>query len=401
MRSFEVAFFLAAKSIIRGNMSVTLLTIAMLILANLNLLFVPSLIDGIVYSANDKLIDTFSSNVIVESKNDPPVINQVDKLMERIETIDGVVAVTYRNTLGAELSYKEERTNCIVRAVVPGREKEVFKIADAVFEGSYLEEGDLDQILLGVQLAGNNRTQIEFYASSLKTVHAGDKISISYANGIKKQYRVKGIFYTEFVQTDLQAFVTEREFRSVNPLSNNRASAVYVKIRNDSEAKRVMSEIATFRDNLDFQTWQDTAGIVRSMTTSFDIIKGILLGVNLLVAGITVFIVTYIDLVNKRRQIGIGRAIGITSAAITMSYVARAVFYAILGIVISWLLYTYAVTPLEARYPFHFPFGDVALFMNRALIIRSALTILGVTIVGALLPVWRTIRIRLLDAIWG
>ncbi len=143
------------------------------------------------------------------------------------------------------------------------------------------------------------------------------------------------------------------------------------------------------------------AGIVQSMTSSFAAINAILTVVNLLVAGITVFIVTYIDLVNKRLQIGIERAIGIAFASITMSYVFRAIFYAILAIIGSWLLYVYAAMPLETRYPFHFPFGDVTLFMNRVLLVRSALIILIAAVVAAFLPVWRTLRMKLLDAIWG
>ena len=54
MRSLIVASFLAFKSVVRGNAGVTLLTITMLVLVNLNLLFVPSLVNGIVFSANDK-----------------------------------------------------------------------------------------------------------------------------------------------------------------------------------------------------------------------------------------------------------------------------------------------------------------------------------------------------------
>ncbi len=49
MRPLRVAFFLAIKSIVRGNVWVTLLTVAILILANLNLLL------GTLFSANLKL----------------------------------------------------------------------------------------------------------------------------------------------------------------------------------------------------------------------------------------------------------------------------------------------------------------------------------------------------------
>jgi len=40
-------------------------------------------------------------------------------------------------------------------------------------------------------------------------------------------------------------------------------------------------------------------------------------------------VITYIDLVNKRRQIGIERAIGIKSSPIVFSYVLKAWAYAL------------------------------------------------------------------------
>lgn len=401
MRSLIVASFLAIKSVVRGNAGVTLLTIAMLVLANLNLLFVPSLVDGIVFSANDKLIETYSSNIIIQAEGDNPVIRRVDELLAGIETIEGVIAVTARNGIGAQLSYDNERTNCTVRGVDPVRDAAVFDIPGAIFEGSYLEPREMGQILLGVQLAGADRTEIELYSSSLKTAHAGDRITVNFANGLSKQYEIKGVFYTEFIQTDLQAFVTDRDFAAVSPNANNRATQINVKIRDHREASRVIREIQTLRDELKYQTWEDTAGLVSSMTDSFNIIDSILTIVNLLVAGITVFIVTYIDLVNKRRQIGIERAIGITPLAITLSYVMRAVFYAVISVVLAGVLFLYVVVPIEARYPFHFPFGDVPLFVDGALLLRAAMIILGVAVVAAVLPVLRTLRIRLLDAIWG
>jgi len=401
MRSLIVASFLAFKSVVRGNAGVTLLTVAMLVLANLNLLFVPSLVDGIVYSANDKLVTTYSSNIIIEAEGNNPVIRRVDELIGGIEAINGVIAVTARNGIGAQLSYDNERTSCTVRGVDPIRDAAVFDIPEAVFEGDYLEPRDTGVMLLGVQLAGADRTEIELYSSSLKTAHAGDRITVNYGNGVSKQYGIKGIFYTEFIQTDLQAFVTERDFTSVSPASSNRATRIHVRIRDHREAPRVIREIQTLRGELKYQTWEDTAGLVSSMTDSFNIIDSILTVVNLLVAGITVFIVTYIDLVNKRRQIGIERAIGITPLAITLSYVMRAVFYALIGVLLSAVLFLYVVVPLEARYPFHFPFGDVALFVDWALLIKAGLIIFGVAVAGAVLPVLRTLRIRLLDAIWG
>ena len=125
MKSLKVALFLATQAIARGNIGITVLIIGILILANLNLLFVPSLVNGIVQSANDKLINTFASNIVIHAKGTSPLINRVDELVTRIAAIDGVTGVTYRNTISAEFVHEDERANGTVRAVRPENERQV------------------------------------------------------------------------------------------------------------------------------------------------------------------------------------------------------------------------------------------------------------------------------------
>jgi putative ABC transport system permease protein len=401
MKSLKVAGFLAFTSIARGNIGIILLTILILVLVTLNLLFVPGLLGGLVYSANDKLINTYSGDIIVESSSDNPLIRDVDGFVSRIEAIEGVAAATPRNSLGAEISIEDQRTNVVVYGIRPEKEKLAFNINNSIIEGSYLGENDLDKILLGIQVAGAGRPDIELYSRSLKTVHAGDTVTVAYADGVKKKYTVKGIFYTEFIQTDLQALVTERELTTVYPLIKDRAASVRVKIRDTADPASVSRQINLIRDDLRIYTWEDYAGIVKSMTNSFQVIQVILNAVNLLVAGITVFIVTYIDVTNRRRQIGIQRAIGITQSSIAISYLERAVFYAVTGSVLGILAFIYLVTPFEARYPFHFPFGDVYLLTGLSNITQTAFILIGAAVLAASVPVWLALRLKILDAIWG
>ena len=164
---------------------------------------------------------------------------------------------------------------------------------------------------------------------------------------------------------------------------------------------RIIERIASLRSDLDFQTWDETAGLVESMTESFVLINQILNVVNYLIAGITVFIVTYVDVINRRRQIGIQRAIGIKSRSITISYLIRALFYAIVGLIIGILAFKYIIIPIEARHPFEFPFGPAYLTTKPAYTARMAFVLLVVSLVAAFIPVWRVMRIKILDAIWG
>ncbi len=400
-RSFRVAAFLALKSIVKGNIGVIILTIFMLILVTMNLLFVPGLINGANVSMNTILIKTYSGDIIIEPKGDDTVISHVDDLVRSIESIEGVVAASARNNINAYVTFEDERVSCVVIGVDPAQERAVFEVAESLIEGGYLDSRDRGQILLGVQLAGADLKDIELYSSSLRHVHAGDKVVVTYGNGIEKQYTVKGIFDTGFIQTDLQAFVTDLEFNSVMPNMNNKATSIRVKLEEGTEPERIIERIAGLRDGLEFQTWDETAGLVESMTESFVLINQILNVVNYLIAGITVFIVTYVDVINRRRQIGIQRAIGIKSRSITVSYLIRALFYAIVGLIIGILAFKYIIIPIEARHPFEFPFGPAYLTTKPAYTARMAFVLLVVALVAAFIPVWRVMRIKILDAIWG
>ncbi|MGD0854587.1 MAG: FtsX-like permease family protein [Dehalococcoidia bacterium] len=409
VKSLKVAVFLAYKGIVRANIGVTLLTIFILILVALNLMFVPGLINGIVASANDKLINTYSSHLVIEAqgiKDQGYKITHVKNLMTAIQSINGVEAVTARNAVGTNISFKDKsnddrKINCMTYGIMPEQEMKVFEVSDWLVEGSYLDDRDRDKILLGIQLAGTDQTNVELYSHSLRHVHAGDKVTITYNSGYVKQYTVKGIFRTGFIQTDLQAFITQLEYESIIPGTHDTATELHVRLDKDADPLEIMRRIAMFNSDVDFQTWQENAGIVNSMTTSFQLINGILDVVNALVAGITIFIITYVDVINKRRQIGIQRAIGIKNNAIIFAYLLRALCYVIVGLVVARLLFRFAIVPFEASHPFYFPFGAVYLALEIPLLIRTTVLLVIVSLVAAFIPVMLITRIKILDAIWG
>ena len=130
IKSLKVATFLALKSIVKGNVGVIVLTIFMLILVTMNLLFVPGLINGANSSMNTILIKTYSGDIIIEPQGDDTVISHVDELIESIESVDGVVAASAKNTINAYITFEDERTSCVVTGIEPAREKAVFEVSE-------------------------------------------------------------------------------------------------------------------------------------------------------------------------------------------------------------------------------------------------------------------------------
>jgi len=403
MNSLNVAVFMALKSLRRGDVRVLLLTVSMLILVYLNLVFTPSLLSGAVQRINDKTRNTISSDLVFQPSGDIPIIFPVEEFMAYIEALDGVEAACARNNIGAEIRYGSERFATGIYAIDPVKDSEVFGISKTVIEGEYLEQGDIGQIFLGVQVAGADRENLELYPGSLKSVHAGSTVTVDYINGVEKEYTVKGIFFTEFVQGDIRAYVSQDDYRTTVPRQlQNSATAVYVKLNKGADRAQVIDKVMSVAPGqLKYQTWEDALGVLKSMTRSFDQIIAILRTTALIVAAITIFIVTYVDLVNKRRQIGIERAIGITSTSIVLSYIIRAVIYAAFGILAAALIFRYVVVPIEGEHPFHFPFGNVMLAVDVPELVSSAAILCAVAVVSAFIPAWQTVRTKIIDAIWS
>ena len=67
-KNLKVSFFLACKSIKRGNIGTTILTVMIMSLIFVNLIFLPSIVNGIGETIIQQSIDTIYGNIVIEPK---------------------------------------------------------------------------------------------------------------------------------------------------------------------------------------------------------------------------------------------------------------------------------------------------------------------------------------------
>lgn len=398
-QSIKVASFIAYKSITRGNKAVVTFTILMLILVFLNLIFIPSLLEGLVNNVNGKHIGTTSGDLIIDSVKG--AIQDVNSVVHEAKSFKSVESVASRSNVGAEIQLNDRRSTWGITAITPSIDEKVFTIKPYLIEGEYLNDNDTDKILLGIQVAGKSNQDLELYTESLQTAKVGDKVKVLYSNGTERQYFVKGIFDTDYIQADTKSLITRKEFEQIHPELKDTASTLHIKTNDLSIQQDMQESLKTKQDSLVVRNWKETAGIVKTMTDSFTTIKLVVRSVALMVAGLTIFIITYIELFTKRRQIGIERAIGITEETIIASYIFRAMFYSVTAAIIASLIYLFIIVPLELRYPFRFPFGNVYLVVDYPELFAYGLILIAVSVFSAFLPSFKTTHINILDAIWG
>lgn len=405
MRDWHVAFFIAYKSIWKGNKPTLVLIIFILSLSVINMMFISGILFGMQRLIERALINSFSSSVTISPQQKPQIkqfiVNQ-NEVRAEIEAIPGVMATTRRYSLPAAATYDKDRSgtsksiSVAVVGVDPEQDRKVFITLDKMMEGQTLSENDRDQIVLSSAIAGGKGMPAP---ADLGGAQVGEKLRLTYANGIQKVYTIKGI-YDDSLGIYFN-FITTGEAESVLTVYN---SASQILVKADLEHTSVDSykkKIGLLFPNLKLQSYNDLLGTFLAFLNTLALIAAIVSTISIAVAAITIFVLIYINAVTKRRQIGILQAMGIKKEIIILSYVFQSLFYSLCGVIIGFFLVFVVLTPLLTRYPIDVDFGFLSLVHNPVTIVWGTVSLILAGLLAGYIPSRIVARQAILDAIWG
>ncbi len=395
MHEWKIPFFLINRHIIRGSKWTLLLIIFLMAIAFINLVFVTSLFNGIIASSDSQIINTLAGNIIIFPPKGQDTIKDSTNVLNAARHTGGVAAVSAHYTVPATLISKNVKGAFRVIAIDPQAEKNVTDIKDLMKSGKYLNPNDRDGIILGYEAAGGDNTENRGFKAKV-----GDKIKVQTATG-EKEMTVRGVFYANYVESDMQTFITLKGLRDVAPALKNKPTSILVKTDKNGNEATVIERLKAAGITGTIETWKDQAGLMKNVTKSFVSIDVLLSLVATLIAAITIFIVIYIDVNNKRQQIGVLRALGVRPYLIHTVYILQSTIYSALGVLLGTGLFFAVLVPYFIKYPFSLPIGDAHLVVDYASFVIRAEIVMLVALTSGLIPALMVTRMNMLDEIRG
>lgn len=408
----QLAVFLAYKSIFKGNRWALALIVMVMSLSFANLLLTPSILLGVTDTINRQQVDTLYGDIVIDPLPEEYYLTHVDTTSASVHEVPGVLGVAARLTNSALIEYewgdkgsvfdRGKSGNWPVVGIDPTHESDVTTIHECLIAGTYLEPQDRDAILLGVEIAGGDAAHAAAF-ETLQGVSVGDKVRLTYPNGVQREYTIKGIFQARESQADRTAFVTRSEMASVldRSIYSDRASQILVSIDNATAEASAVEAIQALNLAAQVRSWRDYGGTMGGVVSSFDVIANLISGIGLVVAGIVMFIVIYINVIHSRRHIGILRAIGIKRDVIISSYLVQALFYAVMGIVLGGLVFNFGIQAYFAYHPLDLSIGQVSLTLQYSTVQNAVIGLMAAAILAGLVPVFNITRQGIIHAIWG
>lgn len=409
----KVGFFLAKRDIRRANIWTTALIIFVMTLTFLNLVVVSGILVGLIEGSVEANKKVSTGDVIITPFLNRPFIDNTQWVASIAREVPGFEKMTIRYSGGGrvESNYKEtvkrgdlrDGAGVQVLGIEPEVEENFSGISKFLIEGEYLTKEDSEWVMLGKNLL-YKYTPIEAPGfQTLKDVKIGSKVQVTVGD-IQKEYFVKGIIGSKVDAFDTSVVMTDTEARKI--LGRGDYNANQISVRLDSGSDPVLAKNSLIASGAgDYGRVQTSTEaepkFLKDIKVTFAILGNAISSIGLVVGGITIFIVIFVNAITRRRFIGILKGIGISNRAISFSYVIQSLFFAGAGIIVGGILVFALIKPALDANPIDFPFSDGILVAKFGETSVRALILFLATAVAGYIPARIVVKQNTLSAILG
>lgn len=290
-------------------------------------IFIGALIDGLQTSLIDATIGN-ATHLTIQAKEKNETFNTSPALTDDIlKSSPEITALAENITLGAFLQTNDQYAQVLFRGFEMKEANKIYKLSQALAPKSIFPKGN--EILIGKKLALDYKINI------------GDVITIQTANGNKLATVVSGIFDLKVDAINASWVIGTLDLASaIFELEPTERTAIEMQVQKPFDVevtKANVTALSTFK-NLSITDWKEAneqllSGLTGQSTSSYMIQVFVIISVVLGIASVLA-----ITVLQKSRQLGILKAMGITNSRASQVFLFQGILLGIIGGIIGILI---------------------------------------------------------------
>jgi ABC-type lipoprotein release transport system permease subunit len=383
----RVILFMALKDILKDKRILALVVFALTI-GYTNILMSTAVMNSFIGLFYDQITDTTVPHLVVEPREEKNYIEHTEGKVANIERIMGVAGVASHLNSSGIVIYKSKNIGCNIVGITPTLERKISIIPEKVESGTFLNDKEKSSLLLGKMLADDLEVSV------------GQRVTLVYSNGAKRQYSVKGIVNSGFLFVDmLNVYVTKEEVENVFD-TRDRSTEIGIRLTDRDTVKAYKILIMKEVPSDDVKTWEEKMSFFVELIGVLKIIWNAIRMMGILTVIVTIAIIIYVNVTSKRRQIGILKAIGARNHVVLGIFLLEAVLWSAMGTFFGLIL-SHLLAYLVNRIRIVLPIGVLRLNISFEAIALTVFLIMVISLLAAFLPARQGSRINIIKAIWG
>ncbi|MBU6214722.1 hypothetical protein KGM48_02655 [Patescibacteria group bacterium] len=411
--SLRVGLFLASR-LTRANIGTSLLIVLVMVLTYLNLIMVSGIMVGIVEGLNQERQTNYSGDIMVSKLSQYDSIQNSPDIESYLRSLPAVASLSPRYVAAGvlEANYADklrpqdlpDSITANIVGIDPPLEDATTHFSHLIVAGQYLQPSDYDQVLVGTSLLAEFKQLTAIPGENpLPNTGVGSKIRVRIGN-IEREMTIKGIVGSKMEEINLRAFIVAPELRSILGRVDNGVNEIAVTLAPGTNVIPIENQLkqSIVGANALVQNAAESRPVFfQDFSVTFNQLGSLLGGIGLIVACIVMFIIVFINIVNRRRSIGILQAIGIRSLGIELAYIAQAVLYTLAGSMLGVILVFGFLQPYFLNHPLDFPFSNGVLSVTLAGAAARIVILAAAIMIASYVPARLIMRQEIVDAILG
>lgn len=413
LTELKLGYFLAYRDMRRANIWTTVLITFVMTLTFLNLIVIRGILVGLTQGSVQANRDKYTGNIFISSLDRKQYIEESHLAIDLGNNLPQVESLSPRYIAPAKieadykiLTPKDEDPNSLNTVIVginPADEDATTQLSKSLINGSYLENGSRNQVLIGSSLLNKYSSGVGEGTSTLKNTDVGTSVRLTVNNSVKEVVIV-GVLKAKVQTIDNRVFILDSELRPMIDRNDFNVNEIAIKSKNTADDDLIKSIFLGNDINLlaKVQTWQEAQPqFLRDISATFSLLGDVIGSIGLVVASITIFIVIFVNAITRRKYIGILKGIGIRPSVIEISYMFQSLFYAAGGTFIGMVIVYGLIVPYFSNNPIDFPFSDGIFVADLPSVLVRVLLLYLATILAGYIPARIVVKQRTLDAILG
>lgn len=320
----KLAFKIATR-FLKSNKGQTILILVGIAIGVSVQIFIGSLIDGLQKSLIDKTIGS-SSHITIVPIGKEKYFEDKDLIIEKLKQNGDISVVSKTLDSSAFLFNKEESYPILIRGVEFNDANKIYKLKDRLIKGR-IPQGDLE-VLVGKNLVEEAELEI------------GNSIKILTPEGENVDVEIVGIYDLKVASLNKSWVITTLNSAEEIFQKQGNLSSIETQVKDVFRADIVADELDSMieKENLETLNWKNQneellSGLAGQSASSYMIQVFVLLAVLLGISSVLA-----ISVVQKSKQIGILKAMGIKDRAASLIFLLQGFILGVIGSVLGTIL---------------------------------------------------------------
>ncbi|BDD03462.1 ABC transporter permease [Aureibacter tunicatorum] len=313
------------------------------------------------------------------------------------------------------ISTGEQTKTSYIIGVVPELEKAQTNLSDKLIWGNYFDSEDDKGIILSKDLAKYLKVADFDIGGNINVLN--DSIFI-YSSGyqgvtVAEKYRVKGIVDLPTpVENKTMSYLTLNSAQEAfSPYVPNILSSLSIELNEISELKQTQRDLleALGSEKYELMRWDERYPEMVEMMDLEEQSRTVIVGIIYLVVGLGMFGTILMGIMERRKEIAVMRALGMSKLKLSIMLVLESLTLGIAGVMLgclfAWpMMYYYHVNPIEltgamAENMLKFNMPPYLQFAcNMDMFMREAKVVFGMSILVAIYPIFYALKEKITES---